>query len=153
VQTLAFSKDLKERLNLIDRKTFLRLTDNRIRPASEWRSPPLLSHAPKGQLNFIRPWCFNDHSAQGNIGSSESGGFSPLRYRPGWTRSCLSNLPSRFRSVFLMSLLHEVCQVAGCSGPLTTCLNRRVWRRAESGISKEHSANKSPLSLAFIDHG
>jgi uncharacterized protein YigA (DUF484 family) len=32
IQTLASSKDLKERLNIIDRKTFLRLIDNRTAP-------------------------------------------------------------------------------------------------------------------------
>jgi len=54
VQTLAVSKDLKERLNVIDRKTFLRLTDNRTTPLLlNGDLHPFHPMLPKGQLNFI----------------------------------------------------------------------------------------------------
>ncbi len=93
IQTLPVSKDLKEKLNLIDRKTFLRLTDHRTTPLllnGDLRLfHPML---PKGQLNFIRSLAVSPITLHGEIiGSLNQADFSPLRYRPGMDTQVLSS--------------------------------------------------------------
>jgi len=153
VQTLAFSKDLKERLNLIDRKTFLRLTDNRTTPLLlNGDLHPFYPMLPKGQLNFIRSLAVSPITLHGEIiGSLNQADFSPLRYRPGMDTQLLEQLAVKVSICLSNVIAHERLKWQAVRDPLTDLLNRRVMETVLNREFKRAQRYKSPLSLAFID--
>ena len=153
IQRLPFSKDLKERLNLIDRKTFLRLTDNRITPLLLNRDlHPFHPMLPKGQLNFIRSLAISPISLQGEvIGSLNQADFSPLRYRPGMDTQLLEQLAVKVSICLSNVIAHERLKWMAVRDPLTGLLNRRIMETVLNREFKRAQRYKSPLSLAFID--
>ena len=153
IQSLPFSKDLKERLNLIDRKTFLRLTDNRITPLLLNRDlHPFHPMLPKGQLNFIRSLAISPISLQGEvIGSLNQADFSPLRYRPGMDTQLLEQLAVKVSICLSNVIAHERLKWMAVRDPLTGLLNRRIMETVLNREFKRAQRYKSPLSLAFID--
>ena len=153
IQSLPFSKELKERLNLIDRKTFLRLTDNRITPLLlNGDLHPFHPMLPKGQLNFIRSLAISPISLQGEvIGSLNQADFSPLRYRPGMDTQLLEQLAVKVSICLSNVIAHERLKWMAVRDPLTGLLNRRVMETVLNREFKRAQRYKSPLSLAFID--
>lgn len=153
IQTLPFSKDLKERLNLIDRKTFQRLTDNRITPLLlNGDLHPFHPMLPKGQLNFIRSIAISPISLQGEvIGSLNQADFSPLRYRPGMDTQLLEQLAVKVSICLSNVIAHERLKWMAVRDPLTGVLNRRVMETVLNREFKRAQRYKSALSLAFID--
>jgi diguanylate cyclase (GGDEF)-like protein len=153
VQTLAFSKDLKERLNLIDRKTFLRLTDNRTTPLLlNGDLHPFHPMLPKGQLNFIRSLAVSPITLHGEIiGSLNQADFSPLRYRPGMDTQLLEQLAVKVSICLSNVIAHERLKWQAVRDPLTGLLNRRIMETVLNREFKRAQRYKSPLSLAFID--
>lgn len=153
VQTLAFSKDLKERLNLIDRKTFLRLTDNRTTPLLlNGDLHPFHPMLPKGQLNFIRSLAVSPITLHGEIiGSLNQADFSPLRYRPGMDTQLLEQLAVKVSICLSNVIAHERLKWQAVRDPLTDLLNRRIMETVLNREFKRAQRYKSPLSLAFID--
>jgi diguanylate cyclase (GGDEF)-like protein len=153
IQTLPFSKDLKERLNLIDRKTFQRLTDNRIAPLLlNGDLQPFHPMLPKGQLNFIRSLAISPISLHGAIiGSLNQADFSPLRYRPGMDTQLLEQLAVKVSICLSNVIAHERLKWLAVRDPLTGLLNRRIMETVLNREFKRAQRYKSPLSLAFID--
>jgi diguanylate cyclase (GGDEF)-like protein len=153
IQSLPFSKDLKERLNLIDRKTFLRLTDNSISPLLlNGDLHPFHPMLPKGQLNFIRSLAISPISLQGEvIGSLNQADFSPLRYRPGMDTQLLEQLAVKVSICLSNVIAHERLKWMAVRDPLTGLLNRRIMETVLNREFKRAQRYKSPLSLAFID--
>jgi diguanylate cyclase (GGDEF)-like protein len=153
VQTLALSKDLKERLNLIDRKTFLRLTDNRTTPLLlNGDLHPFHPMLPKGQLNFIRSLAVSPITLHGEIiGSLNQADFSPLRYRPGMDTQLLEQLAVKVSICLSNVIAHERLKWQAVRDPLTGLLNRRIMETVLNREFKRAQRYKSPLSLAFID--
>ncbi len=153
IQNLPFSKDLKERLNLIDRKTFQRLTDNRITPLLlNGDLHPFHPMLPKGQLNFIRSLAISPISLQGEvIGSLNQADFSPLRYRPGMDTQLLEQLAVKVSICLSNVIAHERLKWMAVRDPLTGLLNRRVMETVLNREFKRAQRYKNPLSLAFID--
>jgi len=153
IQTLPFSKDLKERLNLIDRKTFLRLTDNRTTPLLlNGDLHPFHPLLPKGQLNFIRSLAISPISLHGAIiGSLNQADFSPLRYRPGMDTQLLEQLAVKVSICLSNVIAHERLKWLAVRDPLTGLLNRRIMETVLNREFKRAQRYKTPLSLAFID--
>lgn len=153
IQSLPFSKDLKERLNLIDRKTFQRLTDNRITPLLlNGDLHPFHPMLPKGQLNFIRSIAISPISLQGEvIGSLNQADFSPLRYRPGMDTQLLEQLAVKVSICLSNVIAHERLKWMAVRDPLTGVLNRRVMETVLNREFRRAQRYKSALSLAFID--
>ena len=153
VQTLAVSKDLKERLNVIDRKTFLRLTDNRTTPLLlNGDLHPFHPMLPKGQLNFIRSLAISPISLHGEIiGSLNQADFSPLRYRPGMDTQLLEQLAVKVSICLSNVIAHERLKWLAVRDPLTGLLNRRIMETVLNREFKRAQRYKTPLSLAFID--
>jgi len=153
VQTLAVSKDLKERLNLIDRKTFLRLTDSRTTPLLlNGDLHPFHPLLPKGQLNFIRSLAISPISLHGAIiGSLNQADFSPLRYRPGMDTQLLEQLAVKVSICLSNVIAHERLKWLAVRDPLTGLLNRRIMETVLNREFKRAQRYKTPLSLAFID--
>ena len=153
IQTLPFSKDLKERLNLIDRKTFQKLTDNRITPLLlNGDLHPFHPMLPKGQLNFIRSLAISPISLQGEvIGSLNQADFSPLRYRPGMDTQLLEQLAVKVSICLSNVIAHERLKWMAVRDPLTGVLNRRVMETVLNREFRRAQRYKSALSLVFID--
>jgi diguanylate cyclase (GGDEF)-like protein len=153
IQTMAFSKELMERLNLIDRKTFLRLTDNRTTPLLlNGDLHPFHPMLPKGQLNFIRSLAISPITLHGEIiGSLNQADFSPLRYRPGMDTQLLEQLAVKVSICLSIVIAHERLKWLAVRDPLTGLLNRRIMETVLNREFKRAQRYKSPLSLAFID--
>jgi len=153
IQTLPVSKDLKERLNLIDRKTFLRLTDSRTTPLLlNGDLHPFHPMLPKGQLNFIRSLAVSPITLHGEIiGSLNQADFSPLRYRPGMDTQLLEQLAVKVSICLSNVIAHERLKWLAVRDPLTGLLNRRIMETVLNREFKRARRYKTPLSLAFID--
>ncbi len=153
IQTLPFSKDLKDRLNVIDRKTFLRLTENRSTPLLlNGDLHPFHPMLPKGQLNFIRSLAVSPITLHGQIiGSLNQADFSPLRYRPGMDTQLLEQLAVKVSICLSNVIAHERLKWLAVRDPLTGLLNRRIMETVLNREFKRAQRYRSPLSLAFID--
>ena len=152
-QTLASSKDLKERLNVIDRKTFLGLIGNRTTPLLvNGDLQPYYPMLPKGQLNFIRSLAVSPISLHGEIiGSLNQADLSPLRYRPGMDTQLLEQLAVKVSICLSNVIAHERLKWLAVRDPLTGLLNRRIMESVLKREFKRAQRYKSPLSLAFLD--
>jgi diguanylate cyclase (GGDEF)-like protein len=153
IQTLASSKDLKERLNIIDRKTFLRLIDNRTTPLLlNGDLHPFHPMLPKGQLNFIRSLAVSPITLDGEIiGSLNQADLSPLRYRPGMDTQLLDQLAVKVSICLSNVIAHERLKWLAVRDPLTGLLNRRIMETVLNREFKRAKRYGSPLSLAFLD--
>ena len=153
IQPLASSKDLKERLNVIDRKTFLNLIGKRTTPLlvnGDLR--PYYPILPLGQLNFIRSLAVSPISLHGEIiGSLNQADVSPLRYRPGMDTQLLERLAVKVSICLSNVIAHERLKWQAIRDPLTGLLNRRVMESVLEREFKRAHRYKSPLSLAFLD--
>ena len=153
IQTLASSKDLKERLNIIDRKTFLRLTGNRTTPLLlNGDLHPFHPILPKGQLNFIRSLAVSPITLHGEIiGSLNQADFSTLRYRPGMDTQLLEQLAVKVSICLSNVIAHERLRWFAIRDPLTGLLNRRIMETVLKREFKRAQRYGTPLSLAFLD--
>lgn len=153
IQVLAASKDLKERLNVIDRRAFLDLIGNRTTPLlvnGDLR--PYYPLLPKGQLNFIRSLAVSPISLHGEIiGSLNQADLSPLRYRPGMDTQLLEQLAVKVSICLSNVIAHERLKWLAVRDPLTGLLNRRIMESVLKREFKRAQRYKSPLSLAFLD--
>ena len=153
IQTLASSKDLKERLNVIERKTFLGLIGSRTTPLLvNGDLQPYFPMLPKGQLNFIRSLAVSPISLHGEIiGSLNQADLSPLRYRPGMDTQLLEQLAVKVSICLSNVIAHERLKWLAVRDPLTGLLNRRIMESVLKREFKRAQRYKSPLSLAFLD--
>ncbi len=153
IQTLASSKDLKEKLNLIERKTFLRLIGSRTSPLLlNGDLHPFHPMLPRGQLNFIRSLAVSPITLDGEIiGSLNQADFSPLRYRPGMDTQLLEQLTVKVSICLSNVIAHERLKWLAVRDPLTGLLNRRIMETVLNREFKRAQRYRSPLSLAFLD--
>ncbi|MEW6672142.1 MAG: sensor domain-containing diguanylate cyclase [Thermodesulfobacteriota bacterium] len=152
-QALASSKSLKERLNIIDRKTFLDLIGNKTSPIL--LNGDLTTYAPilpPGQMNFIRSLAIAPITLHGQIiGSLNQADFSPLRYQPGMDTSLLEQLAVKVSLCLSNVTAHERLKWLAVRDPLTGLLNRRVLESILMREFKRAKRYNTPLALAFID--
>ena len=153
IQTLAISKDLRDRLNLIDRRTFLKLTEKTTTPLLlNGDLHPFHPILPKGQLNFIRSLAVSPITLHGEIiGSLNQADFSPLRYRPGMDTQLLEQLAVKVSICLSNVMAHERIKWLAVRDPLTGLLNRRIMETVLNREFKRSQRYRSPLSLAFLD--
>jgi diguanylate cyclase (GGDEF)-like protein len=153
IQALASSKDLRELLNVIDRKTFLKLVDNTTTPLllnGDLR--PYYPIFPRGQLNFIRSLAVSPISLHGEvIGSLNQADFSRLRYRPGMDTRLLEQLAVKVSICLSNVIAHERLKWLAGRDPLTSLLNRRVMETVLKREFRRAQRYRTPLSLAFLD--
>jgi diguanylate cyclase (GGDEF)-like protein len=153
IDTLTVSKDLKERLSIIDRNTFLGLIGHNTRPLLlNGDLQPYYPIFPKGQLNFIRSLAISPISLHGEIiGSLNQADLSPLRYRPGMDTQLLEQLAVKVSICLSNVIAHERLKWLAVRDPLTGLLNRRVMEAVLKREFKRAKRYKTPLSLAFLD--
>ena len=153
IQALTSSKNLKESLNVIDRKTFLRLIGNKTAPfLLNGDLRPYYPMLPLGQMNFIRSLAISPITLHGQIiGSLNQADFSKLRYRPGMDTRLLEQLAVKVSICLSNVTAHERLKWLAIRDPLTGLLNRRVMETVLNREFRRAKRYKTPLSLAFLD--
>jgi diguanylate cyclase (GGDEF)-like protein len=153
IETLEASKHLRERLNLLDRKTFLELIEHRTTPLLvNGDLIPYYPLLPKGQMHFIRSLAVAPITFHGEIiGSLNQADLSPLRYRPGMDTRLLERLAVKVSVCLSNVTAHERLQWLANRDPLTGLLNRRIMETVLQREFKRAQRYKSQLSLAFLD--
>jgi diguanylate cyclase (GGDEF)-like protein len=153
IETLEASKNLRERLNLLDRETFLGLIENRTTPLLvNGDLMPYYPLLPKGQMHFIRSLAVAPITFHGEIiGSLNQADLSPLRYRPGMDTRLLERLAVKVSVCLSNVTAHERLQWLANRDPLTGLLNRRIMETVLQREFKRAQRYKSQLSLAFLD--
>jgi len=153
IQVLASSRSLRQRLNIVDRTTFLELVGNEASPIL--MNEDLKTYGPilpPEQMNLIRSLAIAPITFHGQIiGSLNQADFSPLRYRPGMDTGLLEQLAVKVSICLSNVAAHERLKWLAGRDPLTGLLNRRVL---ESVLEREFSRAqryKTPFAVAFID--
>jgi diguanylate cyclase (GGDEF)-like protein len=153
IETLETSKSLRERLNALDRETFLRLIENRTTPLLvNGDLMPYYALLPKGQMHFIRSLAIAPITFHGEIiGSLNQADLSPLRYGPGMDTRLLERLAVKVSMCLSNVTAHERLQWLANRDPLTGLLNRRIMETVLQREFKRAQRYKSRLSVAFLD--
>ncbi len=153
IKTLESSKILKERLNVIDKNTFLTLIENDTKPILiSGDLKPYYQLLPQGQMYFIRSLAIAPLTLHGEIiGSLNQADLSRLRYRPGMDTRLLEQLALKVSICLSNVTAHEKLKWFAWRDPLTGLLNRRVMEKVLQREYKRAVRYKSPLTLAFLD--
>ncbi len=153
IKTLESSKILKERLNVIDKNTFLSLIENDTKPILiSGDLKPYYQLLPQGQMYFIRSLAIAPLTLHGEIiGSLNQADLSRLRYRPGMDTRLLEQLALKVSICLSNVTAHEKLKWFAWRDPLTGLLNRRVMEKVLQREYKRAVRYKSPLTLAFLD--
>lgn len=153
IKTLESSKILKERLNVIDKKTFLNLIENETKPvllSGDLR--PYYQLLPQGQMYFIRSLAIAPMTLDGEIiGSLNQADLSRLRYRAGMDTRLLEQLAVKVSICLSNVTAHEKLKWFAWRDPLTGLVNRRIMEKVLQREYKRAARYKSPLTLAFLD--
>jgi diguanylate cyclase (GGDEF)-like protein len=153
VQSLISSEIIKERLNVIDRNTFLDLTENKITPIlANDDLKPFYKLLPPKQKYLIRSLAIAPITLDGEIiGSLNHADHSELRYWPGMDTSLLEQLAVKVSICLSNVMAHEQLRSLAFRDPLTGLLNRRTM---DNVLKREFNRAKryaTPLSLLFLD--
>jgi diguanylate cyclase (GGDEF)-like protein len=153
IKTLESSKILKERLNVIDKNTFISLVDNRTKPILvSGDLKPYYQLLPQGQMYFIRSVAVTPLTLDGEIiGSLNQADLSRLRYRPGMDTRLLEQLAVKVSLCLSNVTAHEKLKWFAWRDPLTGLVNRRVMEKVLHREYKRAARYKTPLTLAFLD--
>lgn len=153
LQSLESSKILRERLNVIDKNTFLNLVENETKPILiSGDLKPYYQLLPQGQMYFIRSLAIAPITLDGKIiGSLNQADLSRLRYRPGMDTRLLERLAVKVSICLSNVTAHERLKWFAWRDPLTGLLNRRVMEKVLQREYKRAVRYKSHLTLAFLD--
>jgi diguanylate cyclase (GGDEF)-like protein len=153
IQTLESSAVLKERLNVVDRKTFLNLIEDKTKPVLiNENLKPYYQLLPPGQMYFMRSLAVAPLNLDGKIiGSLNQADLSRLRYRPGMDTRLLEQLAVKVSICLSNVTAHEKLRWLAWRDPLTGLVNRRVMETVLNREYKRALRYKSPLTLVFID--
>jgi diguanylate cyclase (GGDEF)-like protein len=153
IDSLDSSENLRERLNILDRATFLGLIEHRTTPVlMNGDLTPYHPLLPKGQLHFIRSLAIAPLTFHGEIiGSLNQADLTRLRYRPGMDTRLLERLAVKVSICLSNVTAHERLQWLATRDPLTRLLNRRVMETILQREFKRAQRYKSPLCVAFLD--
>jgi diguanylate cyclase (GGDEF)-like protein len=153
IETLETSELLRERLNILDRESFLGLIEHQTTPLLvNGDLKPYYPLLPRGQMHFIRSLAIAPITFHGEIiGSLNQADLTRLRYRPGMDTRLLERLAVKVSICLSNVTAHERLQWLAARDPLTKLLNRRVMEAILQREFKRAQRYKSPLSVAFLD--
>ena len=153
IKTLESSKILKERLNVVDKDTFLNLIEEETKPILiSGDLKPYYQLLPQGQMYFIRSLAIAPITLDGEIiGSLNQADLSKLRYRPGMDTQLLERLAVKVSICLSNVTAHEKLKWFAWRDPLTGLVNRRVMEKVLQREYKRAVRYKSPLTVAFLD--
>ena len=153
IHALESSEIIKDRFNIIDRKSFFSLVDSNMHPLLVNEDlKPYYKLLPKDYKYFIKSIAIAPISLDGKIiGSLNQADFSPKRFQPGIDTSRLEQLAIKVSLCLSNVTAHEKIRFLAYHDPLTKLLNRRVM---ESVLKRELNRSKrygSILSVVFLD--
>jgi len=153
IHALESSEILKDRLNIIDRKSFFNLVGSKMHPLLVNEDlKPYYKLLPKDYKYFIKSIAIAPISLDGEIiGSLNQADFSSKRFQPGIDTSRLEQLAIKVSLCLSNVTAHEKIRFLAYHDPLTKLLNRRV---IESVLKRELNRSKrygSILSVVFLD--
>ena len=153
IHALESSEIIKDRLNIIDRKSFFNLVDSNMHPLLVNEDlKPYYKLLPKDYKYFIKSIAIAPISLDGEIiGSLNQADFSSKRFQPGIDTSRLEQLAIKVSLCLSNVTAHEKIRFLAYHDPLTKLLNRRV---IESVLKRELNRSKrygSILSVVFLD--
>ena len=151
IHALESSEIIKDRLNIIDRKSFFSLVDSNMHPLLVNEDlKPYYKLLPKDYKYFIKSIAIAPISLDGEIiGSLNQADFSSKRFQPGIDTSRLEQLAIKVSLCLSNVTAHEKIRFLAYHDPLTKLLNRRV---IESVLKRELNRSKrygSILSVVF----
>ena len=153
LQSQESSDILKERLNLINRNTFIKLVGNNTKPILANKNlKPYFKIFPKTRKYLIKSIAVVPIFLDGEIvGSLNQADISPSRFQPGLDTSLLEHLTVKVSLCLSNVAAHEKLRLLANRDPLTGLLNRRVM---EDILKREFARAiryKKSLSVIFID--
>lgn len=153
LQSQESSDILKERLNLINRNTFIKLVGNNTKPILANKNlKPYFKIFPKTRKYLIKSIAVVPIFLDGEIvGSLNQADISPSRFQPGLDTSLLEHLAVKVSLCLSNVAAHEKLRLLANRDPLTGLLNRRVM---EDILKREFARAiryKKSLSVIFID--
>ncbi len=153
IQSLETSEILKERINIIDKKTFYNLVGANTTPLLINEDlKPYYKLLPQNEKHFIKSMAIAPISLDGEIiGSLNQAHVLPGHFKPELDTSSLEQLAVKVSLCLSNVTAHEKLKFLAYSDPLTGLLNRRAM---ESALKREFSREKRYqriLSVVFID--
>lgn len=153
LQSQESSDILKERLNLINRNTFIKLVGNNTKPILANKNlKPYFKIFPKTRKYLIKSIAVVPIFLDGKIvGSLNQADISPSRFQPGLDTSLLEHLTVKVSLCLSNVAAHEKLRLLANRDPLTGLFNRRVM---EDILKREFARAiryKKSLSVIFID--
>lgn len=153
IQSLETSEILKERINIIDKKTFYNLVGSNTTPLLINEDlKPYYKLLPQNEKHFIKSVAIAPISLDGKtIGSLNQAHVLPFHFQPGLDTSSLEQLAVKVSLCLSNVTAHEKLKFLAYHDPLTGLLNRRAM---ENVLKREFSREKRYqriLSVAFID--
>lgn len=153
IHTLTASEILKDRLNLVERNSFLSLIADNTKPilANE-DLKPFYKLLPQKQKYLVRSLAVAPLTLDGEIiGSLNYADHSELRYQSDMEVDLLEQLAVKVSLCLSNVMAHEQLKVLAYKDPLTGLLNRRVMDDALKREFKRTERHATALSLIFID--
>lgn len=153
LQSQESSDILKERLNLINRNTFIKLVGNNSKPILANKNlKPYFKFLPKTRKYLIKSIAVVPIFLDGEIvGSLNQADISPSRFQPDLDTSLLEHLAVKVSLCLSNVAAHEKLRLLANRDPLTGLFNRRVM---EDILKREFARAiryKKSLSVIFID--
>ncbi len=153
VQSIAHSRRFKNRIRLVDRKTFIHLIGKQSQPILINENLGIYRKLfPLDGNNSIKSIAIAPISLDGEIvGSLNQADYSKERFKPGIDTSLLEKLATKVSLCMSNVTAHEKLKIMAYHDPLTGLLNRRVM---ETILNREFARSKRyrvPLSLVFVD--
>lgn len=153
ISSLATSEVLRDRMSIIDRRTFSELAGTTMTPVLVNENlKPYFKLLPRKKKYFIKSMALAPLSLDGElIGSLNQADFSPDRFSPGIDTSLLEQLAVKVSLCLSNVTAHEKLRYMAFHDPLTGLLNRRVMETVLQREFNRARRYKSPLSVVFID--
>ncbi len=153
ISSLASSEMLRERMSVIDRRSFRDLVGSTMTPVLVNEDlKPYFKLLPQKKKYFIKSMAMAPLSLDGEIiGSLNQADFSPERFSPGIDTSLLEQLAVKVSLCLSNVTAHEKLRYMAFHDPLTGLLNRRVMETVLQREFNRARRYKSPLSVVFID--
>lgn len=153
ISSLASSEMLRERMSVIDRRSFRELVGSTMTPVLVNENlKPYFKLLPQKKKYFIKSMAMAPLSLDGEIiGSLNQADFSPERFSPGIDTSLLEQLAVKVSLCLSNVTAHEKLRYMAFHDPLTGLLNRRVMETVLQREFNRARRYKSPLSVVFID--
>ncbi|MGD8541469.1 MAG: sensor domain-containing diguanylate cyclase [Desulfobacteraceae bacterium] len=153
ISSLASSEMLRERMSVIDRRSFRDLVGSTMTPVLVNQNlKPYFKLLPQKKKYFIKSMAMAPLSLDGEIiGSLNQADFSPERFSPGIDTSLLEQLAVKVSLCLSNVTAHEKLRYMAFHDPLTGLLNRRVMETVLQREFNRARRYKSPLSVVFID--